>query len=86
MLRCAHKWTDCLRLACTITVVAVIMYTAVASQAVAADQIPQRLKPSWLGFHLQHKAPRLPQTEERERESEKSAGRTDGSVGSRMRI
>lgn len=65
MFRCEHKWTDSLRLACTFTVVAPVMHAAGVSQAAAADQIPQRLKPSWLGFHLQHKAPRLPQTERR---------------------
>lgn len=70
MLRCAHKRTDSLRLAYTFSVVALVMQTAVASQAGAADQIPQRMKPCWLGFHLQHKAPRLAQTERRKRERE----------------
>lgn len=71
MLRRAHKWTDALRLACTFTVVALLVHTGVVNQAGAATQIPQRLKPSWLGFQLKHKAPRLPQTEERESERER---------------
>lgn len=81
MLGCAHTWTDSLRLACTFTAVAHNRSEPGCSSRPDSPETETLL--AWVSSAAQGS-----QTEgrERERENERSARRTDGSVGSRMRV